>query len=195
MNFLGHLYFSNNQTELMYPNLFGDYVKGSDLSNYSVRIEKGILLHRKIDDYIDRHPITLELAHFLYPKLPKVTGIAIDLYFDHLLAIHWGKYHNRSLNDFIDEFNSIKEELDLFENEHFWIVMQRMKEGEWLKHSESMYGLTKSCEGVSRLISFKNDLSKAPQIFTENQEIIEKTFFEFMDEAIPFFKRYFEKIN
>jgi len=195
MNFLGHLYFSNNQTELMHPNLFGDFVKGSDLSHYTARIQKGIILHRTIDDYIDRHPITLKLAHSLYPKLPKVTGIAIDLYFDHLLAVHWDKYHNRSLIDFIDDFNSIEENKNLFENKHFWLVMQRMKEGEWLKHSETMSGLTKSCEGVSRLISFKNDLSKAIQVFLENQEIIEKTFFNFMNEAILFFDKYFEKIN
>ena len=194
MNFLGHLYFSNNQTELMYPNLYGDFVKGSDLSSYPERIQKGILLHRKIDDYIDRHSIILELAHFLYPKLPKITGIAIDLYFDHLLAIHWEKYHSTPLTTFIERFNSIEEDRFLFENEHFWMVMDKMKAGEWLKHSVSTYGLTKSCEGVSRLISFENELSKAPKVFIEHQSRIEKTFFEFMEEAIPFFKKYISKM-
>ena len=194
MNFLGHLYFSNNQTELMYPNLYGDFVKGSDLSSYPERIQKGILLHRKIDDYIDRHSIILELARFLYPKLPKITGIAIDLYFDHLLAIHWDKYHSTPLMTFIERFNSIEEDRFLFENEHFWMVMDKMKAGEWLKHSESMYGLTKSCEGVSRLISFENELSKAPKIFIEHQDRIEKTFFDFMEEAVPFFKKYISKM-
>ena len=59
MNFLGHLYFSNNNPELMYANLFGDFVKGKDLSMYSPQVQKGILLHRKIDDYIDNHPVKL----------------------------------------------------------------------------------------------------------------------------------------
>jgi len=195
MNFLGHLYFSNNQTELMYPNLFGDFVKGSNLSSFSERIQKGILLHRKIDDYIDRHPITIELAHFLYPKLPKITGIAIDLYFDHLLAIHWKKYHSDSLKTFIERFNSIEENRALFKNEEFWSVMDKMKAGEWLKHSDSMYGLTKSCEGVARLISFDNELSNAPKVFLEHQNRIEKTFFNFMEEAIPFFKNYSANIQ
>lgn len=190
MNFLGHLFFSNNHTELMYPNLFGDFVKGSDLSSFTPRIQNGILLHRKIDDYIDRHPITLELAHFLYPKLPKITGIAIDLYFDHLLAIHWNKYHSTPLKNFIAKFNSIEEDHSLFPNEHFWIVMGKMKAGEWLNHSDTMYGLTKSCEGVARMISFENELSNAPKVYVAHQKRIENTFFDFMDVAIPFFEEY-----
>jgi len=34
MNFLGHLYFSNNDHELMYANLFGDHIKGSQLDKF-----------------------------------------------------------------------------------------------------------------------------------------------------------------
>jgi acyl carrier protein phosphodiesterase len=77
MNFLGHLYFSNNNLELMYANLFGDHVKGSDYSHFPEIVQTGISLHRSIDNYIDHHPKVVELMHKLYPELPKVTVIAM----------------------------------------------------------------------------------------------------------------------
>ena len=165
------------------------------MSQYSNRLQVGILLHRKIDDYIDHHPVVLDLARFLYPELPKVTGIAIDLYFDHLLGIHWDKYCKITLDNFVSSFYQIKEDKTLFKNDHFWDVIKRMETGGWLMHSGSMYGLTKSCEGVSRLISFKNVLSSAPEVFVKNKERIEQTFFDFMEVAIPFFNEYHKQIQ
>jgi len=70
----------------MNANLYGDFVKGRDYSKYPLIIQGGITLHREIDDFIDHHPLVLELLHELYAPLPKVAGIAIDLYFDHLLT-------------------------------------------------------------------------------------------------------------
>ena len=66
MNYLGHLYFSKNDFELMYYNLFGDFVKGSDLSRFPIKIQEGIRLHREIDHYIDHHPYVRKLLHKLY---------------------------------------------------------------------------------------------------------------------------------
>ena len=94
MNFLGHLYFSNNDPELMYANLFGDSVKGKKYLDYPEEIQKGILLHRKIDDFIDRHNAVIELKRELYNELPKISSVAIDLFFDHLLAQKWNDYHS-----------------------------------------------------------------------------------------------------
>ncbi len=187
MNFLGHLFFSNHEPELMYPNLFGDFVKGSDLSKYVPRVQKGIILHRKIDNYIDRHPAVLELAHHLYPELPKITGIAIDLFFDHLLAKNWMNFNTIQLQTFIHNFNQINEDKSLFPNEHFWKVMRKMKEGKWLQHTETMYGLKQSCYGVSKMISFNNILSSAPDVFLKNQKQIEESFYIFMKDAISYF--------
>jgi len=54
----------------MRTNLFGDFVKGSHFKAFPEIIKEGIQLHRKIDDFIDNHPLVLELLHVLYPQLP-----------------------------------------------------------------------------------------------------------------------------
>ena len=81
MNYLGHLFFSNNDLELMYANIYGDFIKGSKLSHHPKIIQKGVKLHRSIDSYIDNHPKVLNLKKTLTKDLPKISGIAIDLYF------------------------------------------------------------------------------------------------------------------
>ena len=180
----------------MYANIFGDFVKGKDLSQYSQLVQDGIRLHRRIDDYIDHHPIIVELTHHLYKELPKVAGIAVDLYFDYLLAKNWKKYHNSEYMDFVQAFENSKINRDIFQKTEFWHVIDRMKEGEWLTHTQSIYGLRKSSQGVSNMISFENVLNQAPAVFSKNEARIENAFSLFMKDAIPYFDNYIkENIN
>lgn len=177
----------------MYANIFGDFVKGKDLSHHSQLVQKGIKLHRKIDDYIDHHPAVVKLTHHLYKQLPKVAGIAVDLYFDYLLAKNWKKYHSSDYITFIQTFENTEINRDTFPKQKFWNVLDRMKAGEWLKHSQTIYGLKKSSQGVSNMISFENVLDEAPEVFLQNEAMIEETFHQFMKEAIPYFDRYIKE--
>ena len=104
MNYLGHLYFSDNHHPLMLANLFGDFVKGKDYSYLPDIVQKGVYLHREIDDFVDHHPLVTTTRIKLYKELPKVAGIAMDLYFDHLLAKNWDLYHKKPLDQFVNDF-------------------------------------------------------------------------------------------
>ncbi|MCH2232069.1 MAG: ACP phosphodiesterase [Crocinitomicaceae bacterium] len=192
MNFLGHLYFSDNKLDLMYANLFGDFVKGKDLSEFSQLIQDGVHLHRNIDSYIDHHPIVIELLHHLYPFLPKISGIAVDIIFDHLLSVHWDKYHNTDRKEFIDNFYNHEIKRD-FGSDYFWVVIDKMKEGQWLHKYNSIEGLNKACSGLSNRISFPNVLDQAPRVYLENKTLFEKTFHAFMKEAVIHFDDYISK--
>lgn len=183
MNYLGHLYFSNNDFELMYYNLFGDYVKGSDLSEFPEKVQKGLRLHREIDDYIDHHPRVIELLHQLYPELPKISGIAVDLYFDHLLAKYWKDFHNIELDDYLDQFYSTSPKHDDCFTEDFQFVLSKMISGRWINHYREFEGLKLTCERLSARIPFDNDLYKAPAVYLSLENEIENTFRDFMREA------------
>jgi len=189
MNFLGHLYFSENNLELMYANLFGDNVKGRNLEHFPEIVQKGIKLHRSIDNYIDHHPKVLDLMHQLYPELPKVTGIAIDLFFDYLLATNWDNYHPKSYDRFLEEFytyNPTHWDDYSFEFQEFITKMRTFK---WMNYYTKFEGLEKSCEGVSHRLSFPNELKNAPIIYLKHEKIITNCFKEYMIEACTFFKK------
>ena len=51
MNYLGHLYLSGDQKDLMLANLFGDFVKGRDYSYLPQIVQTGVTLHREIDNF------------------------------------------------------------------------------------------------------------------------------------------------
>lgn len=189
MNFLGHLFFSDNDHRLMHANLFGDFVKGKDLSKYPEIVQEGITLHRTIDSYIDHHPAIIELLHVLYEPLPKVAGIAVDLYFDHILAKRWNEYHPQPLNEFIDAFyEAPMEDRDYF-NERYLFMIEKMKEKNWLYQYQFKHGLFKACHGVSNRISFPNVLNTAHSVFDDYEPQIIKAFEIYMEEAKIKFNR------
>lgn len=191
MNYLGHLYFSNNDPDRMINNLFGDFVKGKDLSRFSENIIRGITLHRQIDHYIDTHPAIHELNRTLYPQLPKVAPIAVDLYFDFLLASNWSKFHPVDLNLYINQFYEVLEKTELPNEIYgprfvaFKFALLRYK---WLSFYHSEYGLDKMCVNVGKKIQFPNQLYTGLQVFHKNKAAIEKAFFNYMEDAIFHFK-------
>ncbi len=184
MNFLGHLYFSNNDPDLMVANLFGDFIKGNKYLNYSLEIQHGVLLHRRIDHFIDQHDKVKELRRGLYKELPKVAGVAIDLYFDHLLADNWNEYHSAKYEDFLQRFYDHR---PFFESElspEFISFLQKVRDWKWLNHYPTTYGLQKMCVGVSNRISFPNKLDVAPSVFDHHKKEIQKVFEKYMEDAI-----------
>lgn len=193
MNYLGHIYFSNNDFELAIANLFGDYVKGAHFDQYSPKIVDGIILHREIDNYIDTHPSVKKILPTLRISLPKVAGIAIDLYFDHLLAKNWNQFHTTPLNEFLQSFyNQIQENKQIYPT--FYLdYLQKMIEYNWMSHYSSAEGLNKMCNGVSQKLSFKNQLVNGLHVYNMHETLIEKAFFEYMSDANEHFVHYFSR--
>jgi len=194
MNFLGHLFFSNDDHQLMYANLNGDFVRGSDLSHLPKKLQQGVELHRMIDNYIDHHPIVLDLMRKLYEPLPKVAGIAVDLYFDHILAKEWSKFHPKPFHTFIDDFYNAQLENEAHYSEQFKYMLARMKEKNWIYQYQFSYGLKKACQGVSSRISFPNVLDTAHRVFNQYEKDIERAFFTFMEDAIPHHEEFIKNI-
>lgn len=187
MNYLGHLYLSNNDKTLMLNNLFGDFVKGRDLSHFPIEIQNGLILHRKIDDFIDHFPLVNELQHELYEELPKISSIAIDLFFDHLLAKNWKDYHSKEINQFLKEFyESINLENEFY-TDSFKLMISKMLEMNWIGHYSSIDGLNKMCQGVSKRISFDNNLKFGKEVFLKREKAINQVFRTYMEAAISKF--------
>lgn len=183
MNFLGHLYFSGNDLELMYANLFGDSVKGRQFDFYPDIIQRGIVLHRRIDTFIDNHPSVMDLKRVLFEELPKVSSVAIDLFFDHLLARNWQDYSTIPYFDFLELFYNYSPNYWESYPESFKTFVRLLRENKWLNYYPLNEGLLKSCEGVSSRISFPNMLYKAPNSFVKYEELITQSFQSYMVDA------------
>jgi len=183
MNYLGHLYFSGNNVALMQANLYGDFIKGSKLDHLPDIIQQGIQLHRRIDDYIDHHPVVHELLVLLRPELPKVAGIAVDIYFDHLLAKNWKQFHAQKLSDYLKYVYS---HFDLEAPDYspeFRSFLSAMIRYDWMSHYPNVDAIDKMCRGVSTKLSFENALVHGKTVFVMYEKEIEACFFEYMSAA------------
>ena len=82
MNYLAHTFLSGTDDEIIVGNFIGDYVKGRDYNLYSPAVKKGILLHRRIDSYTDKHKIVHQSMSYFAPRYHKYAGIIIDILYD-----------------------------------------------------------------------------------------------------------------
>ena len=85
MNYLGHLVLSGNDSEILFGNFIADAIKGNSYITWPGNIQKGILLHRFIDNFTDNNNYYLLGKRRFYEKFPKMGGIVNDILYDHLL--------------------------------------------------------------------------------------------------------------
>ena len=95
MNFSSKVYMTENLSEeIIVGNFIGDSVKGkAAYENYPEKVRTGIDIHREIDYYSDIHPAFKKGVKRLYPNYGKYASIIMDIYYDHILASNWEKYH------------------------------------------------------------------------------------------------------
>jgi acyl carrier protein phosphodiesterase len=104
MNYLAHIYLARHSHDAMLGALLGDFVKMDGASRYPSVIANEIVLHRKIDTYTDQHPVIQHARSFFAPNRRRYAGIALDIFYDHLLAKYWRHYSDRDLDQFVQEF-------------------------------------------------------------------------------------------
>ncbi|MCK2183138.1 ACP phosphodiesterase [Halomonas getboli] len=87
MNFLAHGWLARGGSDdFLYGSLIADGVKGIDLDAWEPDVAAGIRHHRRVDAFIDRHPVLLEVKARAPRDGRRVAGIALDLMWDHCLA-------------------------------------------------------------------------------------------------------------
>ena len=102
MNYLAHLYLADPTPDSILGNILADFVKGNDVAKLPEGVQLGVKMHRKVDSFTDRHPLVQRSICRISKNWGWFSGILIDVYYDHLLAINWTDYSAEPLRDFID---------------------------------------------------------------------------------------------
>lgn len=188
MNYLAHFHLAY-RTETSYTGgLLGDFVKGNDYLGYSAEIQLGILLHRLIDSYTDQHPLFKASQQLLTLTPRRVSGIAVDMLFDHLLASRWPEFHHQSLQRFAQqvyrEFDADRQHMP----DRAAHVSRMMGQGDWLGTYRNTAGLQRALEGVSRRLRNRFDLTLAVNDLELQRAQLEQNFRHFyreLQQALP----------
>ncbi|MDD4150896.1 MAG: ACP phosphodiesterase [Bacteroidales bacterium] len=170
----------------MLGNFMGDYVKGNKYTKYLPQIQKGILLHRKIDFFTDHHELVRKGKRRLNDQYHKYSGIVMDIFYDHFLAINWDQFHQQSLSEFASDFHKlllrnysiIPSNLQMFTP--FFIANKR------LTSYATIYGIEDVLKTMSKHTSLPNESTYAIKVLEDNYSSYNDEFMIFFNEIIDY---------
>ncbi|WP_291858362.1 ACP phosphodiesterase [Marinilabilia sp.] len=184
MNYLAHLYLSNDDPRVMVGNFIGDHVKGRRYTRYSSGVQTGILLHRHIDSYTDAHPVFRESAGIFRDGYRRYAGVVGDIIYDHLLAVHWNRYSGQSLEHFVN-----KAHLTLMR--HYFVLPPRVKQflpflikSRRLENYQSFEGVERTLRIMSANSSLPDHTDFALKQLENHYEELSQQFNRFMEDMI-----------
>ncbi len=179
MNFLAHIYLSDSNEELTMGNFIGDFVKGSQFDHFPEDIQRGIQLHRSIDQYTDTHPVVLKSKERLRPDFRHYSPVIIDVFYDHFLARDWLKFSQIDLEKFTQNFYLITEKYrDQFPDaaRH---MLTYMKRDNWLFNYRLVEGMQRALSGMARRTTFDSRMEHAVVALKTHYEEFGEEFHEF----------------
>jgi acyl carrier protein phosphodiesterase len=182
MNFLAHAFLSFNDAGILTGNMISDFVKGKKKFDLPEEIQKGIILHRKIDTYTDDHLANKELKLIFRPHYGLYCSPIMDVLFDHFLASDENFFSEDSLQEFTAETYSKLDEYQAYFPERFARMFPYMKSQNWLYHYRTMEGVWNSLGGLSRRAKYLGEMSTAFALFEENYETLRAGYNEFFPE-------------
>lgn len=176
MNFLAHFYLSGTSPSLLLGNFLGDFVKGKQYLKYEPAIAKGILLHREIDSYTDGHAMVHQSKSRLVPKYGHYSGVIVDMFYDHLLAVNWHRYSSVSLGRFAQfSYKVLHRSIEMLPA-NASRMMYYMSRNNWLVHYAELEGIATALRGMAQRTKFESHMEQAIEDLKKSYEAFEKEF-------------------
>ena len=179
MNFLAHLYLSGNSNELKIGNFIGDAVKGKTYLDFPPEIKRGIILHRAIDTFTDKHEIVLESKLRLRKCYGKHAGVVVDIFYDHFLSVDWQKFSDVAISDFIKESYIL-----LIQN--YFVLPGKVQKyfpfmvvNNWLEKYGHVKGIERVLNGMSKYSSLPSSTKEGIEVFTSQYKLFRNDFNHF----------------
>ncbi len=190
MNFLAHIYLSGDDEEIMIGNFIGDFVKGQSWRAFDEQIQKGIRLHRAIDEYTDSHAIVIRSKEKLRPKYRHYSPVIVDVFYDHFLSKLWSHYHETPLLEFTKRFYRMTERYENLIPERARHMLHVMKKDNWLYHYQYVKGIERTLNGMSRRTPYDSHMEMASKNLEQDYESFKEDFESFFPELINYSKAF-----
>ncbi len=195
MNFLAHAYLSFKDPDILVGNLISDFVKGKKKFDYTIEVQKGIILHRMIDEFTDNHKSTAEAKKFFKPEYGLYAGAFIDIVYDHFLANDNNEFSEDTLLQFAHLTYGQLETYQFVFPEKFRMMFHYMKRQDWLYHYRFKEGIHNSFLGLVRRAKFIHDAGPAFEILENNYGSLRDCYAEFFPELKNFASKSLNSLN
>jgi acyl carrier protein phosphodiesterase len=153
VNFLAHLHLADGDPGDMTGGVAADFVRNPQLHLLSPDVLRGVMLHRLIDGFTDRHPVTLRSISRVARAMGWYGGIVIDIYYDHILARDWARYSREALAEFAARSYRVLEDGHISLPEDARDFIRRFIDEDRLNRYATLDGIEDTLARVSRVIA------------------------------------------
>ena len=186
MNYLGHLYLSGEDEEIITGNFIADHVKGKKIDEFNEGIRKGIKLHREIDTFTDSHPAFLQTKERLAGNYRKYAGVITDMFYDHFLSKYWDDYSNEDIESFTQRMYAIvMKRFDIIPGRAKRLLTYMARDN-WLKSYGKLEGLSRALNGMAIRTPFKSGMENAVTDLQKDYQKYHRDFNDFFPDIIQF---------
>ena len=187
MNYLAHAYLSFGDPGFLTGNMISDFIKGKKKFDYPLPIQKGIELHRSIDEFTDFHPVTAKAKEFFRADYRLYSGPFVDIVYDHFLAIDDNQFLSYGgLKKFTETTYDLLQNNASYFPFPFQKMFPYMKAQNWLFEYRLKEGIQKSFKGLVYRAAYLDESEIAFKIFNKNYEKLAEYYSEFFPELKEF---------
>lgn len=182
MNYLAHIYLSYENDQIKIGNFIADFIRGNKYKHLPEQVQKGILLHRKIDSFTDANTIVRKSKRRLHARYGHYDGIIIDILMDHFLAKNWTRFSDIPLVKYEAEFIRLLEENKHILPEKVIAILPYLKMQHWLSSYANLDGISKTLIGVNNRTKGVSKMHQAIDDLKLHYVDFEQDFFLFFKE-------------
>ncbi len=184
MNHVAHCFLSFGNEDLLIGNFIGDFIKGNTWKAYQEGVQQGILLHRFIDDYTDRHPASDRSVERIRQFARRYSAPVTDVLYDHLLILHWEQYSSQSYEHFTQETYSMLHRRVAEMPETLQERFPRMVAADFLNGYSSQEGMRFVMERFSKRLHIELDVSAMMDHFFKEIDYFSQDFRQFFPDLV-----------
>ncbi|MEM9136901.1 MAG: ACP phosphodiesterase [Cyanobacteria bacterium P01_F01_bin.42] len=179
MNFLAHLYLCDCTDGSRLGALYGDFMRGCSIEQFSPEIRHGIRLHQFIDTFTDDHPVFRRSKGRIAPERRRYAGVLIDIFYDHFLALDWSDYSTQPLPQFTQSVYCLLEANADSLPERLRRIAPVLIREDWLTSYGTEAGLCRTFQGLSRRIRRENLVDQSLEDLEASRTLLHQDFCQF----------------
>jgi acyl carrier protein phosphodiesterase len=188
MNYLAHLYLSQDNGLSKAGNLMADFLKHVDLVEQPQAILQGIKNHQATDKFTDSHPVILALKAEFDPSFRRYVPIILDVTYDHMLAKSWGQYHDQDLHAFTAHCYGQLASAEQYMPDIMKSRLREITKNDWLASYVGLEAVERTLIAISNRMRFDNHLDKGYGEVLQVYHLIEESFHVFFPELCKHIK-------
>jgi len=184
MNHLAHALIAVRSGGSVLGQLLGDFVKGDPGRRWEGELLEGIVVHRRIDAFTDDHGTVRRSRRRVVPPYRRFAGILVDLFYDHLLAVEWEQWSERSLRDFADDVYAELEAHRARLPERMRRFAEYARATDLLVAYREVEGIDRALQGIAWRLGRPSPLGNAVEVLERHRDGFREDFRAFFPELL-----------